>query len=141
MLAGEDGPRIALSAMNRGPYTTLNGTTRLEARFGGKIPEFESGDARAALQAGLITFAPDDLDWEDELRMAIEERASLNPDALTGMEASLRFGGSESMATKIFGRLSAWQNWIFMRPNAVGEQGALKLFGSGTKPRFAWERV
>jgi benzoyl-CoA-dihydrodiol lyase len=141
MLASEDGPRIALSVMNRGPYTTLNGTTRLEARFGGKTPEFESGDARAALQAGLITFAPDDLDWEDELRMAIEERASLNPDALTGMEASLRFGGSESMATKIFGRLSAWQNWIFMRPNAVGEQGALKLFGSGTKPRFAWERV
>ena len=98
-------------------------------------------DAQEALEAGLITFAPDDLDWNDELRMAIEERASLNPDALTGMEASLRFGGSESMATKIFGRLSAWQNWIFMRPNAVGEQGALKLFGSGTKPRFAWERV
>jgi benzoyl-CoA-dihydrodiol lyase len=164
MLAGEDGPRIALSAMNRGPYTTLNGTTRLEARFGASvIPSVSEGsggaggapaarqvpryarddvyDAQQALEAGLITFAPDDLDWEDELRMAIEERASLNPDALTGMEASLRFGGSESMATKIFGRLSAWQNWIFMRPNAVGEQGALKLFGSGTKPRFVWERV
>ena len=122
-------------------WPTLNGTTRLEARFGGNVPAFESGSAEEALEAGLITFAPDDLDWEDELRMAIEERASLNPDALTGMEASLRFGGSESMATKIFGRLSAWQNWIFMRPNAVGEQGALKLFGSGTKPRFAWERV
>jgi len=141
MLAAEDGPRIALSAMNFGPYKTLNGTTRLEARFCGNIPEFESGDADAALREGLITFAPDDLDWEDELRMAIEERASLNPDALTGMEASLRFGGSESMATKIFGRLSAWQNWIFMRPNAVGEQGALKVFGSGTKPRFSGERV
>ena len=134
-------PRVALSAMNYGPYQTLNGTTRLQARFGGHVPAFESGDAAAALQAGLVTFAPDDLDWDDELRLAVEERVSLNPDALTGMEASLRFGGSESMATKIFGRLSAWQNWIFMRPNAVGEQGALKLFGSGTKPRFAWERV
>ena len=81
------------------------------------------------------------MDWDDELRLAIEERASLSPDALTGMEASLRFGGAETMATKIFGRLSAWQNWIFIRPNSVGEQGALKLFGSGTKPKFSWERV
>jgi benzoyl-CoA-dihydrodiol lyase len=164
MLAAEDGPQIALSAMNFGAYQTLNSMTRLQARFGGavipsvsegpggvggaphvrQVPRYARDDrhaAEAALQEGLITFAPDELDWHDELRMAIEERASLNPDALTGMEASLRFGGSETMATKIFGRLSAWQNWIFMRPNAVGEQGALKLFGSGTKPRFAWERV
>jgi benzoyl-CoA-dihydrodiol lyase len=142
MLAAENGPRIALSVMNFGPYETLNGMTRLQARFGENVPETrEKLDAEEALEAGLITFAPDDLDWEDELRVAIEERASLNPDALTGMEASLRFGGDESMATKIFGRLSAWQNWIFMRPNAVGEEGALKVYGSGTKPRFAWERV
>src|SRR5262245_2095769 len=143
MLGAEDGPRLALSAMNHGPYETLNGMTRLQTRFGGDSGPAKAGryTAEEALDAGLITFAPDDLDWDDELRLAIEERASLNPDALTGMEASLRFGGSESMATKIFGRLSAWQNWIFMRPNAVGEQGALKLFGSGTKPRFVWERV
>jgi benzoyl-CoA-dihydrodiol lyase len=150
MLAAEDGPNIALSAMNFGPYPTLNRATRHESRFGGGagfsrpgLRPAEAGryTAEEAIEAGLITFAPDDLDWDDELRMAIEERASLNPDALTGMEASLRFGGDETMATKIFGRLSAWQNWIFMRPNAVGEQGALKVFGSGTKPRFAWERV
>ena len=172
MLAADDGPKIALSVMNLGLYETLNGMTRLQARFGGnarvilsrperseraaKDPDRAASgsfavaaaqddtkpmNAQEALEAGLVTFAPDDLDWDDELRMAVEERASLNPDALTGMEASLRFGGSETMATKIFGRLSAWQNWIFMRPNAVGEQGALKLFGSGTKPRFVWERV
>ena len=98
-------------------------------------------DAQEAVDLGLVTFAPDELDWDDELRLAIEERASLSPDALTGMEASLRFGGQETLATKIFGRLSAWQNWIFIRPNAVGDQGALKLFGSGTKPKFTWERV
>ncbi len=158
------GPKIALSAMNFGPYGTLNGMTRLDSRFGqavmpsvseapggtggpppaAQVPRYardDRYDAEGALHEGLVTFAPDDLDWDDELRMAIEERASLNPDALTGMEASLRFGGDESMATKIFGRLSAWQNWIFMRPNAVGEEGALKVYGSGTKPRFAWERV
>ena len=98
-------------------------------------------DAEEALEAGLVTFAPDEIDWEDEVRLAIEERASLSPDALTGMEQNLRFAGPETMETKIFGRLSAWQNWIFIRPNAVGEQGALKLFGSGTKPKFTWERV
>ena len=163
MLAADDGPRVALSAMNRGPYETLNGMTRLQARFGekersaAKDPDDEASGsfavsaaqddtsqpytAEEALEAGLVTFAPDDLDWDDELRVAVEERASLNPDALTGMEASLRFGGRETMATKIFGRLSAWQNWIFMRPNAVGENGALKVFGSGSKPRFVWERV
>ena len=143
MLSADDGPRIALSAMNYGPYASLSGATRLEVRFsGGQAPLGRSPlDAEQALEAGLVTFAPDDLDWEDELRLAIEERASLSPDALTGMEASLRFGGRETVATKIFGRLSAWQNWIFIRPNAVGEHGALKVFGSGTKPRFAWERV
>ncbi len=144
MLAAENGPRIALTAMNFGPYRMPNRMTRLETRFAGDAPDVpreELLDAEAALDAGLITFAPDDLDWDDELRLAIEERASLSPDALTGMEASLRFGGSETMATKIFGRLTAWQNWIFIRPNAVGDEGALKLFGSGSKPRFSWERV
>ncbi|HAJ22594.1 MAG TPA: hypothetical protein DCL95_21485 [Rhodospirillaceae bacterium] len=89
----------------------------------------------------MVTFAPDDLDWDDELRIDFEERAALSPDALTGMEANLRFGGQENMATKVFGRLSAWQNWIFIRPNAVGEKGALKQFGSGTKAEFDWKRV
>jgi benzoyl-CoA-dihydrodiol lyase len=97
--------------------------------------------ATEALTLGLVTFTPDELDWDDEIRLALEERAALSPDALTGLEASLRFGGAETMATRIFGRLSAWQNWIFNRPNAVGATGALKLFGSGSKPRFDWERV
>jgi benzoyl-CoA-dihydrodiol lyase len=148
MLAAENGPRIVLSPMNFGPYRMTNRLTRLETRFGGEeqAEAFrarigESLDAEAALEAGLITFAPDDLDWDDELRLAIEERVSLSPDALTGMEASLRFGGQETLTTKIFGRLTAWQNWIFIRPNAVGDEGALKLFGSGSKPRFTWERV
>ncbi|HVS31704.1 MAG TPA: 2,3-epoxybenzoyl-CoA dihydrolase [Thermoanaerobaculia bacterium] len=145
MLTADEGPRVALSEMNFGPYAMANGMTRMETRFGGETSLRdrieETLDADAAMEAGLITFAPDELDWDDELRLAIEERASLSPDALTGMEASLRFGGRETIATKIFGRLSAWQNWIFIRPNAVGEQGALKLFGSGTKPRFIWERV
>ena len=143
-------PHVALSAMNFGPYAMANAQSRLETRFGETAADAVAAlrkniekplDAEQALNAGLITFAPDDLDWEDELRLAIEERASLSPDALTGMEASLRFGGRETIATKIFGRLSAWQNWIFIRPNAIGEQGALKLFGSGTKPRFTWERI
>ena len=147
MLAGnESGPFIALSAVNFGPYAMVNRLARLETRFGASIDALRGKvgaklDAGQALEAGLITFAPDELDWDDELRLAIEERASLSPDALTGMEASLRFGGRETVATKIFGRLSAWQNWIFIRPNAVGAEGALKLFGSGTKPRFAWERI
>ncbi len=143
MLTADDGPSIALSAMNFGPYAMVNGMTRLETRFGREV-SFDREtrmNADEAIDAGLVTFAPDELDWDDELRLAIEERASLSPDALTGMEASLRFGGQETLATKIFGRLSAWQNWIFIRPNAVGEQGALKLFGSGTKPKFTWERV
>ncbi len=144
LAAPENGPRVALSAMNLGPYAMVNGLTRFETRFGTATPHVATEtplDAGEAIEAGLVTFAPDELDWDDELRLAIEERASLSPDALTGMEASLRFAGRETLATKIFGRLSAWQNWIFIRPNAVGEQGALKLFGSGSKPRFNWERV
>ena len=144
LLAEENGPKVALSAMNFGPFVMCNGMTRLETRFGAKWSgglQPAEYDAEEALDAGLVTFAPDELDWDDELRLAIEERASLSPDALTGMEANLRFGGQETLATKVFGRLSAWQNWIFIRPNAVGEQGALKLFGSGTKPKFTWERI
>jgi benzoyl-CoA-dihydrodiol lyase len=144
-----DAPRIALSAMNFGPYETVAGTSRLRSRFYDEsqpLAALEAVEGQAlcagqALQLGLITAAPDALDWEDEVRLALEERLSLSPDALTGLEASLRFGGQETMLTRIFGRLSAWQNWIFNRPNAVGEAGALKVFGTGNKARFNWERV
>jgi benzoyl-CoA-dihydrodiol lyase len=144
-----DAPRIALSAANFGPFPIANGLTRLATRFCGEEAPVEAAaarqseplDAEAALSLGLVTFAPDELDWEDEIRVAVEERASLSPDALSGLEASLRFAGPETMETRIFGRLSAWQNWIFNRPNAVGEKGALKLFGSGSKPQFNRERV
>jgi len=98
-------------------------------------------DAAAARAAGLVTLTPDDIDWADEIRLAIEERASLSPDALTGMEANLRFSGRETMLTRVFGRLSAWQNWIFIRPNAVGPEGALKKFGTGARASFDWHRV
>ena len=145
------GPRVALGEANFGVFTMPNGLSRLVTRFGGGAEAAEvaalreragrSLDAEEALSLGLVTFAPDELDWEDEVRLAIEERTTLSPDALTGMEASLRFGGRETMTTKIFGRLTAWQNWIFNRPNAVGEHGALKLFGSGSKAQFNWERV
>ena len=142
-------PRVALSAANFGAFPMANGLSRLETRFcGEEAPvaaldkrQGEELDAAAALEAGLVTFAPDELDWEDEIRLAVEERASLSPDALSGLEANLRFAGPETMETRIFARLSAWQNWIFNRPNAVGDQGALKLFGTGTKPPFKWERV
>ena len=139
----ETAPRIALGALNRSGLETANGRTRLDCRFSGAVPELPAGyiGPEEAHAAGLVTFAPDELDWEDEVRIALEERAALSPDALTGMEASLRFGGAETLATKIFGRLSAWQNWIFSRPNAVGEEGALKRFGSGTRPGFDWRRV
>jgi benzoyl-CoA-dihydrodiol lyase len=144
-----DAPRLALSAANFGPFPMVNGLSRLATRFCGEEAPVaalaaKQGEQLAAEDAqalGLVTFAPDELDWEDEIRLAVEERASLSPDALTGLEANLRFAGPETMETRIFGRLSAWQNWIFNRPNAVGEQGALKLFGSGTKPPFKWERV
>jgi benzoyl-CoA-dihydrodiol lyase len=121
MLAAEDGPRIALSPLNREGLPMANGLTRLHTRFLGRpahadeLPAEEPIDAEAALEAGLVTFAPDEIDWDDEVRLAIEERASLSPDALTGMEANLRFAGPETMETKIFGRLSAWQNWIFQK--------------------------
>ena len=137
-------PHIALSAANFGLWPMASGASRIEARFCEVAAPVEAArraigkklDAHGALELGLVTAAPDDLDWEDEIRLAIEERASLSPDALTGMEASLRFSGRENMATRIFGRLTAWQNWIFIRPNAVGEQGALKVYGSGAKPKF-----
>jgi benzoyl-CoA-dihydrodiol lyase len=153
MLALEDddaqAPKIALSAMNFGPYPMVNGHARLAARFYGEPAPIAAAQAATgrplgaaeAIELGLVTAAPDALDWTDEIRIAMEERASLSPDALTGMEANLRFGVAETMETRVFGRLSAWQNWIFIRPNAVGEAGALKIFGTGTKARFKWERI
>jgi benzoyl-CoA-dihydrodiol lyase len=142
-------PKIALSAMNFGAYTMVNGLSRVEARFYGEeapiaAAKNAAGRAIAAGEAkslGLVTAAPDELDWQHEIRMALEERASLSPDALTGMEANLRFGVTETMETRVFGRLSAWQNWIFTRPSAVGEAGALKVFGTGNKAKFDWTRT
>jgi len=147
--AAGDAPNIALNVFNFGLLPAVNNLTRLEVRCSGRArtqAAIMEGMGRPvgtadALKFGLITFAPDELDWQDEVRIAIEERVSLSPDALTGMEASLRFPGAESMETKIFGRLSAWQNWVFIRPNSTGEHGALKLFGSGSKAKFTWERV
>ena len=147
--AEKPSPQLALSAMNFGLLPMVNDRGRLETRFSGHAETFaklqaiqnEPLGSEAAIALGLVTVAPDDLDWDDELRLAIEERTSLSPDALTGMEASLRFPGAETTETKIFGRLSAWQNWIFIRPNATGEQGVLKLFGKGSKPKFDRERV
>jgi benzoyl-CoA-dihydrodiol lyase len=138
---------IALSELNAGALPMSNGLTRLESRFLATPDRIEDlmkqrrFDAAAAERAGLVTFAPDHLDWDDEIRVAIEERTSLSPDALTGMEASLRFAGPETLETKIFGRLSAWQNWIFQRPNAVGEHGALTSYGKPTKPKFDYRRT
>ena len=144
MLDVEGGPQIALSEMNFGAYPMANGLSRLETHFCGEVPSMEKTQVfstEEARNAGLVTATPDDIDWDDEVRIAIEERASLSPDALTGMEASLRFAGPETMFTRVFGRLTAWQNWIFNRPNAVGEQGALKVYGTGAKAKFNWERV
>ncbi|HEY4374058.1 MAG TPA: 2,3-epoxybenzoyl-CoA dihydrolase [Burkholderiales bacterium] len=146
---GDGAPAIVLTEANFGTYPMVNGLSRLATRFSNdELPvsaawSLIGGEvhARAAADAGLITVAPDDIDWDDEIRVMIEERASLSPDALTGMEASLRFGGPETMETRIFGRLTAWQNWIFQRPNAVGADGALKVFGTGRKAKFNWERV
>jgi benzoyl-CoA-dihydrodiol lyase len=140
---------IALSQLNFGPFVTANGITRLHSRFladGGAVERARASigtmlDAEAAEELGLVTFAPDDIDWEDEIRVFLEERASFSPDALTGMEANLRFGGPETMESKIFGRLTAWQNWIFQRPNAVGDDGALKRYGTGQQPAFDVKRV
>ena len=144
MLEVDGGPQIALSGMNFGAYPMANGLSRLETRFCRELPSLEKGKSLSTEEArnlGLVTATPDDIDWEDEVRIAIEERASLSPDALTGMEASLRFAGPETVLTRVFGRLTAWQNWIFIRPNAVGEQGALKVYGTGAKAKFNWERV
>ncbi len=138
------GPRIALSELNFGSYPMSNALSRVDTHYCGEAPSLEKGrlfTAEEASRLGLVTSTPDDIDWEDEIRIAIEERASLSPDALTGMEASLRFAGRETMATRVFGRLTAWQNWIFIRPNAVGEHGALKVYGTGAKAKFNWERV
>ncbi len=139
---------IALSPMNAGVLTTSNGLSRLQTRFLDDAAQVqrlldagEPFDAAGALEAGLVTSAPDELDWDDEVRLAIEARAALSPDALTGMEANLRFAGPETMETKIFGRLTAWQNWIFQRPNAVGEKGALTAYGSQSRPEFDVNRT
>ena len=149
MLDDPDQPTsIALSAMNGGALTMSNGLTRLQTRFLAQpdlaaelLADQQPFDAQEALEAGLVSFAPDELDWEDEVRLAVESRAALSPDALTGMEANLRFAGPETMETKIFGRLTAWQNWIFIRPNAVGEKGALTAYGSEGRPEFDFHRT
>ncbi len=140
---------ITLGKANFGPYPMGNGLTRLQTRFLDDDESLKAAEARIgepleaedAFELGLVTFAYEDFDWDDELRVMMEERASFSPDALTGLEANLRFAGPETTETKIFGRLTAWQNWIFQRPNAIGEQGALKLYGSGVKPTFNKERV
>jgi len=147
--APESAPHLYLSEMNFGPLPMITGQSRLSRRFyddetplaAARASIGQALDADAAMALGLITSNPDDIDWADEIRMALEERASMSPDALTGMEANLRFNGKENMATRVFGRLSAWQNWIFNRPNAVGELGALKVYGSGSKAKFDFERV
>jgi benzoyl-CoA-dihydrodiol lyase len=149
MLDDADRPNtIALSGMNGGPLRMSNGLTRLETRFLGQpervgelLADRAPLDARGAYEAGLVSFAPDELDWDDEVRLAVESRAAFSPDALTGMEANLRFAGPETMETKIFGRLTAWQNWIFQRPNAVGEKGALTAYGSQARPEFDFKRT
>jgi benzoyl-CoA-dihydrodiol lyase len=139
---------IALSPMNGGPLLMSNGLTRLQTRFlddAKKVDEILAHDgpfnAAEAEEAGLVTFAPDEIDWDDEVRQAVEARAAFSPDAMTGLEANLRFAGPETMETKIFGRLTAWQNWIFQRPNAVGEKGALKVYGEQGRPEFDWKRT
>ena len=146
---GARAPRITLSAANFGRYPMVNARPRLAARFCDEAEPLSAAkaaigvplDADRALALGLVTVAPDELDWDDEIRLALEERASLSPDALTGMEANLRFGPGETMESRVFARLSAWQNWIFIRPNATGESGALKVFGTGNKAKFDRERV
>jgi benzoyl-CoA-dihydrodiol lyase len=140
---------VSLTAMNFGPYPMGNGLTRLATRFLAEPKHIdtlkeeigEALDAEAADELGLVTFTPDDIDWEDEVRLAIEERAGFSPDGLIGMEANLRFAGPETMETKIFARLSAWQNWIFQRPNATGAEGALKLYGTGKQSKFDRKRA
>ena len=145
----ETAPTLTLNETNFGIFPMATGQSRLARRFYDEQPALaavrarlgQALDANAAFALGLVTSAPDDIDWADEVRIAVEERASMSPDALTGMEANLRFNGQETMATRIFGRLTAWQNWIFQRPNAVGEKGALKVYGKGEKAAFDWNRV
>jgi len=146
---GESAATVTLSEMNFGPLPMVNRLSRLVARFYDDHTYMESLrekigrklSSREALEAGLVTAAPDDLDWDDEIRQAMESRAAQSPDALTGLEANLRFGPKETPETRIFGRLSAWQNWIFVRPNAVGPSGALKVYGTGAPVKFDWEKV
>ncbi len=149
-LPGEDSaPNIALSEINFDALSMLTGESRLVRRFYGNSKTLDllkekvgkAIDADSAYELGLVTINPDELDWDDEIRIAIEERVSMSPDALTGMESNLRFNGQETMLTRIFGRLTAWQNWIFQRPNATGESGSLKVYGSGEKAKFDWDRV
>jgi benzoyl-CoA-dihydrodiol lyase len=142
-------PRLTVGEANFGLYPMVTGQSRLQRRFYNEQPALEAVrakagqalDANAAFALGLVTSNPDDIDWPDETRIAIEERVAMSPDALTGMEANLRFNGPENMFTRVFGRLTAWQNWIFQRPNAVGEKGALKVYGKGDKAAFDWNRV
>ena len=142
-------PTVCLTGMNFGAFRMSNNMTRLETRLIGEPDKLDRAnllrgkalEAEDADEAGLVTFIPDDIDWEDEVRLAIEERASFSPDGLTGLEANLRFAGPETIETKIFGRLSAWQNWIFQRPNAAGPEGALKLYGTGQRSEFDKKRV
>ncbi|MDH4050621.1 MAG: 2,3-epoxybenzoyl-CoA dihydrolase [Rubrivivax sp.] len=142
-------PKIALSEANFGLYPMITGQSRLQRRFYDESPALDAArvaigrllDADAAHALGLVTANPDDIDWADEVRIAVEERVAMSPDALTGMEANLRFNGPENLFTRVFGRLTAWQNWIFQRPNAVGDKGALKVYGSGQKAGFDWHRV
>ena len=151
VLEGSNLPEATIrpTGINFGPLPMCNGLSRLETRYLDDASQMDNLqaeigrdlNAETADELGLVTFIPDDIDWEDEVRIAIEERASYSPDALTGMEASLRFAGPETLETKIFGRLSAWQNWIFQRPNAVGEEGALQLFGTGKQAKYDRKRV
>ncbi len=144
-----DAAQLIVGEANFGAYLMVNGQSRLQRRFYEETAPLEAVRARAgqplaardALELGLVTYAPDSIDWDDEVRMMLEERRALSPDALTGLEANLRFGGRETMETRIFGRLTAWQNWIFNRPNAAGEKGALKLYGKGEQAAFDWNRV
>ncbi|MCK6508067.1 2,3-epoxybenzoyl-CoA dihydrolase [Myxococcota bacterium] len=149
MFADEDGQNtVLLTDANQGVFPMATGLSRLDARFPGDpdaveavLEQEDEIDASVAEELGLVTASPDDIDWEDEVRIAVEERASLSPDALTGMEQNLRFGGAETCETKIYGRLSAWQNWIFQRPNAVGERGALTMYGHPERPVFDFDRT
>ena len=143
-----DPATITLGEANLGPLTMSNGLTRLQTRFWGDEAGYEAVkrkkealEAEDAADLGLVTFAPDDIDWDEEIRITAEERASFSPDALTGLEANYRFAGPETMETKIFGRLTAWQNWIFNRPNAAGPDGALRRFGTGQRAVFDRKRV